>query len=114
MKTKNLLEKSIKTLKTEVFEDIIKNDNFKLERIISNGYITPEGEWYNQENNEWVSLLQGQATIEFENNKTVELKAFDHITILAHHKHRVTYTSKDAIWLTLHYTNQDKTNKISS
>ena len=88
-----------------------KSENFKLERIISTGQVTPEGEWYDQEKDEWVILLQGNAKLLFEKNyndkienKIIELKKGDYLFIKKHEKHRVIYTSQDppCIWLALH------------
>ena len=88
----------------EVFETIIENNKIKIERIISNGQITPHGIWYDQELNEFVTLLKGKATIILKKpNRTINLKGGDFLIINAHEKHRVEYTSKDALWLALHY-----------
>jgi len=103
MTLKNLLNNPNKPNNGEFFEDLIKTNNFRLERIVSFGNKTPEGEWYDQDKDEWVSLIQGKATIVFDKNKSITLFAGDHITIPAHQKHRVDYTSQDAIWLTIHY-----------
>jgi cupin 2 domain-containing protein len=108
MTLKNLLNKPNEPNEGEFFEDLIKNGNFRLERIVSFGNKTPEGEWYDQDKCEWVSLIQGKAIIAFENNKKYFLFAGDYIIIAAHQKHRVEYTSKDAIWLTLHYATENK------
>ncbi len=73
----------------EVFEDLIKNDKFKLERIISRGQASPPGEWYDQEHDEWVILLSGSAGLYFEDEKSsVELKPGDYLFIPAHCRHR--------------------------
>ena len=103
MSVKNLFSINKKPMEDEFFENIIENDNFQLERIISYGQTTPKGKWYDQDKNEWVSLLQGKATIVFYKGKKIDLLAGDYITIAAHHKHRVEYTSNDAIWLTIHF-----------
>ena len=49
----------------ELFEDIIKKESFKLQRIISQGHTTPEGEWYDQDRDEWVMLVSGEAVLSF-------------------------------------------------
>lgn len=92
-------------LSEEVFQTLCKSENVHIERIISNGQSTPENEWYDQENNEWVILLQGKAGIRFENEELEELNAGDFINIPAHKKHRVEWTEKDVetIWLAIHY-----------
>ena len=89
----------------ENFEKLFESKNFKFERIISKGQISPENQWYDLEKNEWVILLQGEAIIEFENNEIANLKTGDYILIQAYQKHRVTFTNSDpeCVWLALHY-----------
>lgn len=93
-------------LPQEFFEDILKTDNFRLERIVSKGHTTPEDEWYDQKDNEWVLVIEGEATLLFEEGmKTVALKAGDHINIPAHVRHRVSWTKPDTetVWLAIFY-----------
>jgi cupin 2 domain-containing protein len=89
---------------TELFESLFENKNVKIERIISPNSSEPLGEWYNQENDEWVLLIQGHAKIEFENNKTTELASGDYIFIPKHTRHRVisTHGNPECIWLAIH------------
>lgn len=88
----------------ELFESIISNDKILIERIISTGQTTPPGEWYDQEKDEWVILLQGFATLSYEDGSQIKLKAGDYLFIPAHQKHRVEYTSTspNCIWLAVH------------
>lgn len=91
----------------EVFEDILINKKMKLERIISTGQATPPGEWYDQEQDEWVILLKGKAGLKIEGQSELTiLGPGDYILLPAHKKHRVEWTSEDeeTIWLALHYT----------
>jgi len=37
----------------ELFKDILITDRFKIERIVSKGHASPEGFWYDQDQNEW-------------------------------------------------------------
>jgi cupin 2 domain-containing protein len=92
-------------LKDEIFEDILKSKEFRIERIISNGQSTPDGEWYDQEQNEWVILLKGSACLTLENNDKIVLNEGDYINLPAHFKHRVEWTDKNqtSIWLAIHY-----------
>lgn len=75
-----------------------------IERILSAGHTTPEYQWYDQEMDEWVMLVQGSAKLFFADNEEITLKSGDYIFIPAHQKHRVTYTSSDpsCIWLAIH------------
>lgn len=88
----------------EQFEVIAANESLLIERIISAGQITPEGQWYDQARDEWVILLQGQAEISYADNSRVILQSGDYLLIPAHKKHRVEYTSQEppCIWLAIH------------
>jgi cupin 2 domain-containing protein len=88
----------------EFFELLAGKEDLKIERIISFGNITPEGFWYDQESDEWVVLILGNARLVFENEDELELVAGDYILIPAHRRHRVSYTSENppCIWLAIH------------
>lgn len=88
----------------ELFESLISAKNVEIERIISTGQITPPGEWYDQELDEWVILLQGEASLSYADKATIKLTAGDYLFIPAHQKHRVEYTSSKppCIWLAIH------------
>jgi len=89
----------------EIFETLLKNRNIKIERIISSGQFTEKGVWYDQDINEWILLVQGEAILEFENKETVKMKKGNYYNIPSHLKHRVAYTSKKpkCIWLAVLY-----------
>ena len=91
--------------KEEIFETLYQNENVIIERIISFGNITPQDQWYDQIKDEWVLLIDGNATLEFEDSRIVELNKGDYIHLPAHQKHRVIYTSIDpkCIWLAFHF-----------
>ena len=65
----------------EIFETIVNSRNVKIERIISTGQTTPKDSWYDQEQDEWVILLQGQATLLFLDNSSIKLKSGDYLLI---------------------------------
>jgi cupin 2 domain-containing protein len=76
----------------EFFETLLKKNNLHLERIVSRGHVTPPGQWYDQVWDEWVLLLQGQATLLYENNReSLTMNAGDYLLIPAHTKHRVEW-----------------------
>ncbi|MDP4268319.1 MAG: cupin domain-containing protein [Bacteroidota bacterium] len=89
----------------EIFENLFKNENLRIERIISSGQFTPENEWLVQDIDEWVILLQGESVLKFYNNQTINLSKGDYIHIPANTKHRVEHTSNEpiCIWLAVHY-----------
>ncbi len=87
---------------TEIFETLFENSRARIERIVSTGHHSPEGFWYDQEDDEFVLLLQGEALLGFE-TKEVRLREGDWMVIPAHRKHRVLWTAPDrpTLWLAL-------------
>ena len=85
----------------EEFTDLIPDRGVKIERIVSHGQTSPTGEWYDQDRDEWVLLIQGEAVLEYETGEKLRLDAGDHVLIPAHCRHRVDYTSltPPCIWL---------------
>lgn len=93
-------------LPAELLETMLETPNFQLERIVSTGHRTAEGEWYDQDDPEWVILLQGSASLRFEGqDELVPLSPGDYINIPAHCRHRVESTDPDrpTVWLAIHY-----------
>lgn len=100
----NIFDNIIVENEKEEFIDILKSENVRIERIVSNGQKSEEGFWYDQDENEFVLLLEGNAILEFE-DKEVTLQKGDYCEIKAHTKHRVKYTheTKTTIWLAVFY-----------
>ena len=90
--------------KAEFVEVLAGGDGMRVERIVSHGHTTPDGEWYDQEADEWVSLLQGEATLVWADGSKTELEAGDSLFIEAHRRHRVAWTSREPpfIWIAVH------------
>lgn len=91
----------------EVFEPLLQGRAFRLERIVSKGHVTPPGDWYDQDQAEWVLLLSGAARLRFEGEtQLIELQPGEFLNIPAHCRHRVEWTDPDrqTVWLALHYT----------
>ena len=105
MKTQNIFEMIPHNLEEEVFEQLINGEHVKIERIISKGHKSPESGWYDQEENEWVLLLKGEARVSFEDQPSVRLHEGDFINIPSHKKHKVDWTDPDSetIWLAVRY-----------
>jgi len=101
---KNLFDAIPDTLSEELIETISSHPNARIERIVSHGHNSPEGFWYDQDEDEFVLLLQGEAELEFEDG-AMRLKPGDYLTIAAHQKHRVKWTTSEhpSIWLTVHF-----------
>ncbi len=95
----------------EIIEMILKNESFRLERIVSTGQATPLGEWYDQDEEEWVLLLTGGARLLFEHKtEAYNMQPGDYLHIPAHCRHRVEWTDprQPTVWLALHYPNRAK------
>jgi cupin 2 domain-containing protein len=106
MKIKNIFSGIPDIINVEVFETLLDKNNFRIEKIISNGQSSPDGFWYDQDTDEWVLLLTGSAALLFEDiNEEKILKPGDYIFIPAHKKHRVTWTSKEqkTVWLAIFF-----------
>jgi len=97
----NLL-KDLPTLQDdeEVFETLLQNPHLQIERIVSK--LKNPGQWYDQDHDEWVVLIEGQATIEFFEQNMQLLSRGDTLLIEAHQRHRVISTSEHAVWLAVH------------
>lgn len=102
--TENIFQHKFLDKTNEQFFDLIKDENVRIEKIVSNGQSSPKEFWYNQDENEFVIVLKGSAILEFEDKK-VTLNEGDFINISKHTKHRVEYTSKDeeTVWLAVFY-----------
>jgi cupin 2 domain-containing protein len=93
-------------LPEERFEILLETPSFRLERILSKGHTTPEGQWYDQDWNEWVLLLQGQAKLSIEGLAgEAILHPGDALLLPAHCRHRVNWTPPGTVtvWLAVHY-----------
>ena len=82
----------------ELVTVITENKTVRIERIVSTGQTT---DWYDQDESEFVALLQGTATLEFEKGVTQELSSGDALIIPPHKRHRVKFTSVEppCVWL---------------
>ena len=110
MNPANLFANIPNDIPEEIFEDLVKTDKVRIERIISHGQASAKDDWYDQDQNEWVMVVQGQARLQFDSTQNpeqafVELKPGDHIDIPAHIRHRVDWTSTDepTIWIAVFY-----------
>lgn len=88
----------------EIFETLLISSNLKIERIITQKPYTIPGEWYNQENDEWVLLLEGEAELEIKGEKSINIFKGDYIFIPARKIHRIkqSSTNTNCIWLAIH------------
>jgi len=108
---KNLFAHISEFVAEEVIEVLLKTENFRLERIVSDGQATPFGEWYDQETHEWVLLLKGSAGLRFAGEPEIRvMRSGDALHIPAHLRHRVEWTESGVktVWLALHYLREKK------
>ena len=101
----DLLSKIPQNLPQELFETILTKPNLHIERIVSHGHSSPAGFWYDQNQHEFVVLLQGAARLRFEDGE-IEMHAGSFIDIPPHRRHRVEWTTTDepTIWLSVHHS----------
>ena len=102
---RNIFDAIPTDLTDEVFETLAQSQTVKIERIISKGHHSPDSGWYDQPQHEWVIVLQGNATIGFDNQSAVTLNPGDYLNIPAHQKHKVDGTDPqiETVWLAVHY-----------
>ncbi len=103
--TGNLFESIPEDISEEVFATLVREENVRIERIVSRGQSSPATGWYDQDENEWVMVVKGEAKILYENGHVVHLKAGSYINLRAHTKHKVAWTKPDTetIWLAVYY-----------
>lgn len=92
-------------LPEELIECLFDQENITIERIISKGHITPIGQWYDQDWDEWVILLKGKAVLCYEQDiQFITLMAGNYLLIPAHTRHCIVSTATDTatIWLAIH------------
>jgi cupin 2 domain-containing protein len=90
----------------ERFLTVFERAAVKIERIVSQSHSGATGPWYDQTQEEWVIVLRGHATLEFEGGRLVEMKEGDYLAIASHAKHRVHQTAPETIWLAVHVKTQ--------
>lgn len=102
---KNVFDAIPGHLPEELIETLCVNKNVRIERIVSHGHASEEGFWYEQQEHEFILLIQGNAELEFV-DKTIQLKPGDYLTIETGKKHRVKWTAPDmtTIWLVVFYS----------
>jgi cupin 2 domain-containing protein len=101
----NLLLDLPQTLDQERFQTLFQFSNVRVERIVSRGHASPEGFWYQQVDAEWVLVVQGRATLRFEDGLLHEMVPGSHALIPAGMRHRVEWTDPEhpTIWLAVHF-----------
>ncbi len=91
----------------ELFEALVERPGARIERIVSTGQTTPEGEWYDQDSDEFVLLVAGAARLRIEGEaEDRALEEGDWLFLPTHCRHRVTWTREDppTVWLAIHFS----------
>lgn len=121
----NIFDLKDLSMNEEIIKILFKNENVKIEKIISTGQTT---DWQESNKNEFVILIQGNAEIEYYDNRMCEDKNFktnenimknlkntndmklqlgkgDIILIKKGERHRVSYTSKNpcCVWICIFF-----------
>ena len=100
----NLLAAPCPPAGKEVTRVLLEQADWRLERIHSCQASSPPDFWYDQNEHEWVLLLQGSAQIAFEDEQRVrQLCRGDSLLIPAHRRHRLVTTdpAPGSVWLAL-------------
>jgi cupin 2 domain-containing protein len=99
--------KGLPTPSSEEWSEVLaEGKNTRIERIISHGQATPPGFWYDQDQAEWVMVLEGEAFLRIEGlTEPLRLQAGDQHFIPAHQKHRVEWTTPNGptVWLAVFF-----------
>jgi cupin 2 domain-containing protein len=78
----------------------------RVERIVSHGHASPAGFWYDQDEAEWVAVLEGEGVLEYDDGQPpVVLRRGDSVYLAPHQRHRVASTAAgaDTIWLAVFF-----------
>lgn len=99
----NLLKDLPANLPEELFETLLTAGNVRIERIISTGHCSPPDFWYEQEEAEWVLVLQGETVLQIEGTGPVSMRAGDHQFLPPHCRHRIDWTTPEmpTVWLAI-------------
>ena len=83
----------------ENFSTLLKHKNIKINRIVSSSNVKPVK--YIQEEDEWLVLLEGEATLHIEDKEKILTKG-ETLFIPAKVPHKVLKTNDGTVWLTVH------------
>ena len=83
----------------ETFTTLLEHKNIKINRIVSSNSIEPVE--YLQDEDEWLVVIEGEATLQVKNEKKILSKG-DTLFIPAKTPHQVLDTKENTVWLTVH------------
>ena len=95
----------------ETVDILLEQDGLRIERIISWHHTTPSDFWYDQDEDEWLVLLEGTASLRYDpaqsNISLRPLHKGEPLLIPAHVRHQVAQTSAPAIWLCIFHRREN-------
>lgn len=93
-------------LPEELFTTLAQGKGTRIERIVSHGHSSPPGFWFDQDEHEFVLVIQGRARLELAEQGELDLRAGDYLVLPAHLRHRVSWTDpqQDTVWLAVYWT----------
>lgn len=87
----------------EITRVLFEDAHTRIERITSWGQRSAADFWYDQDEDEWVSVLAGRATLRLmdanDSTRDVHLAPGDTLLLPAHMRHQITHTDAPTIWL---------------
>ena len=83
----------------ETFTTLLEHKNIKINSIVSSSNVKPVE--YMQEEDEWLVLLEGEATLLVNNEEKTVTKG-ETLFIPANGAHKVLKTNDGTVWLTVH------------
>ncbi len=83
----------------ERFDTLLEHKNIKIIRILSSEDV--HHGLYDQEEDEWVVLLEGSARLEVD-GKELTLRRGESLFLPAHTPHRILSTERGTLWLAVH------------
>lgn len=92
----NIFNQKSPLVDSERFTTVIETNSFRVESICS--WMNTPGEYFDQNEDEWVVLITGEAILEIEEIE-YPLIAGDSIFLPKHTRHRVISTSQNAVWI---------------
>lgn len=87
----------------EIVSELMKSGKVRIEKIVSTGQKSIDGFWYDQDENEWVCVLEGKGIIGYNDGSSVTLNKGDWLNIPARTMHRVLHTDNPTVWLAVFY-----------
>ena len=98
----HLLEHVPAALAEEQFLPLVSGPGVRVERIVSTGQSSPPGAWFDQDEDEFVLLLAGEAVLRIEGMASpLRLTPGAWVNLPAHCRHRVEWTQAEppTVWL---------------